>query len=54
MLLTRRDKSSFEEQQKPPHGDADGGKQNVERDVGGKLQPSQQKWIKRVHGYLHS
>jgi hypothetical protein len=39
MLLVRGNKSSFEKQQKPPQGDADGGKQNVERDVGCKLQP---------------
>jgi hypothetical protein len=41
VLLTRGYKSGFEKQQKPPHGNADGGKQNVERDVGGKLQPCQ-------------
>jgi hypothetical protein len=52
MLLTRRNESGFKEQQKPPHGNADGGKQNVEGDVGGKLQPGQQKRIKRVHFYL--
>jgi hypothetical protein len=39
VLLTCGDESGFEKQQKPPHGNADGGKQNVECDVGGKLQP---------------
>jgi hypothetical protein len=39
MLLARSNKSSFEKQQKPPQGDADRRKQNVERDVGCKLQP---------------
>ena len=51
MLRTRGHESCFEKQQKPPHGDADGGEQNVERDVGGKLQACQQKRVKSVHGY---
>jgi hypothetical protein len=39
VLLARSYKSGFEEQQKPPHGNADRGEQNVERDVGCELQP---------------
>jgi hypothetical protein len=39
VLLARSYKSSFEKQQKPSQGNADRGEQNVERDVGCKLQP---------------
>ena len=54
MLLTGRHKSGFEEQQKPTHRNADGGKQNVKGDIGSKLKPSQYNGIKRVHGSTHS
>ena len=41
VYATELDPSVIEKQQKPPHGNADGGKQNVKCDVGGKLHPRQ-------------
>jgi hypothetical protein len=52
MLLTGGHKAGFEKQQKPAHGDADGGKQNMKSDIRCKLQARQYNGIKSVHGYL--
>ena len=54
VLLPSRYKPGFEKQQKPAHGDADGGKQNMESDVGSKLQTRQYNGVKGVHGLSHS
>ena len=54
MLLASGHKAGFEKQQKPPHGNADGGKQNMKGDVGCKLHTRQHDGIKGVHVLSHS
>ena len=52
MLLGCGQEAGFEEQQHPAHTDADGGKQNVECHVGGKLDARQDDRVKAIHGHV--